>query len=68
MRQLLRYRMLWIVFFAMGSAFAQDVVPTRQNWSFSGLTGHYDKEQLRRGLQVYEEKCRACHSMKYLTF
>ena len=68
MRQLLRYRMLWIVFFAMGSAFAQDVVPTRQDWSFSGLTGNYDKEQLRRGLQVYEEKCRACHSMKYLTF
>ena len=68
MRQLLRYSMLWMVLFTMGPAFAQDAVPTRQDWSFSGLTGEYDKAQLRRGLQVYEEKCRACHGMKYLTF
>lgn len=42
--------------------------PPPQTWSFSGANGKYDTEQLRRGLQVYEEKCRACHSMKYLTF
>lgn len=68
MRQLLRYGMLWVAFFTTGPTFAQEPVPTRQAWSFSGLSREYDKAQLRRGLQVYEEKCRACHGMKYLTF
>lgn len=68
MRQLLRYSMMWVVLCAMNTTFAQEPVPTRQEWSFSGLSGEYDKAQLRRGLQVYEEKCRACHGMKYLTF
>ena len=45
-----------------------EATPERQEWSFSGINGQYDKEQLRRGLQVYEEKCRACHGMKHLTF
>ena len=43
-------------------------IPPRQTWSFSGLNGAYDKAQLRRGLQIYEQKCRACHSMKHLDF
>lgn len=42
--------------------------PTRQDWSFSGADGQYDKAQLRRGLQIYQEKCRACHGMEYLDF
>ncbi|MBA7801160.1 cytochrome c1 [Citrobacter freundii] len=43
-------------------------LPSQQSWAFSGVNGAHDTEQLRRGLQVYEEKCRACHGMKYLTF
>lgn len=50
------------------SAVRQELIPEQQNWSFSGITGSYDKEQLRRGLQVHEAKCRACHGVKYLTF
>lgn len=42
--------------------------PQQQNWAYSGLFGQYDKEQLRRGLQVYQEKCQACHSLNYLGF
>lgn len=42
--------------------------PDIQNWSYSGLDGKYDREQLRRGLQVYQEKCQSCHGMKYLEF
>ena len=30
-------------------------LPTAQTWSFSGVSGKHDSEQLRRGLQVYEE-------------
>ncbi|MGI9387539.1 MAG: cytochrome c1 [Methyloligellaceae bacterium] len=40
----------------------------RQHWSFSGLTGHYDKGQLQRGFKVYKEVCAACHGLKYLHY
>lgn len=37
-------------------------------FSFEGPFGTYDKEQLRRGLQVYTEVCAACHGLKYVPF
>lgn len=42
--------------------------PPRQNWSFSGIFGTYDKAQLQRGLKVYTETCAACHSLNYVHF
>jgi ubiquinol-cytochrome c reductase cytochrome c1 subunit len=42
--------------------------PHAQDWSFSGLFGHYDKGQLQRGLKVYTEVCSACHSMNLVAF
>lgn len=46
----------------------ENAIPPRQKWSFSGIRGQYDKAQLRRGLQIYEQKCRACHGMEHLDF
>ncbi len=40
----------------------------RQEWSFSGIRGQFDKAQLQRGFQVYKEVCSACHGMKRLYF
>ena len=37
--------------------------PTRQSWSFSGLFGTYDQEQLQRGFKVYKEVCSTCHRL-----
>jgi len=37
-------------------------------FSFDGPFGHYDREQLQRGFQVYKEVCSACHSMKLVAF
>ncbi len=37
-----------------------------QDWSFSGVTGHFDKAQLQRGFQVYKEVCSSCHGLKFL--
>ncbi|WP_310572796.1 cytochrome c1 [Klebsiella sp. BIGb0407] len=68
MKQLLKFSMLCFALLGMNAACAQEATPERQEWSFSGINGQYDKEQLRRGLQVYEEKCRACHGMKHLNF
>jgi len=37
-------------------------------FSFAGPFGHWDRQQLQRGFQVYKEICAACHSMKYVAF
>ncbi len=37
--------------------------PPRQDWSFSGMFGIYDKAQLQRGFQVYKEVCSTCHAL-----
>jgi cytochrome c1 len=39
-----------------------------QAWSFSGFAGNYDKAQLRRGFQVYQQVCTACHGLKRVRF
>ncbi|EJF83997.1 hypothetical protein MCU_00665 [Bartonella elizabethae Re6043vi] len=43
-------------------------IPTKQEWSFSGPFGFYDKAQLRRGLKVYKQVCSSCHGLKYVAF
>lgn len=40
----------------------------REAWSFSGLHGTYDKEQLRRGFQVYQAVCSSCHGLSRIYF
>ena len=40
----------------------------RNQWSFGGFSGQFDKAQLRRGFQVYQEVCAACHGLKRVYF
>lgn len=40
----------------------------RQPWSFAGVSGRFDKEQLQRGFQVYQEVCASCHGLKRVYF
>jgi len=42
--------------------------PEPQNWSWTGVFGHFDQVQLQRGYQVYKEVCGVCHSMHLLAF
>jgi ubiquinol-cytochrome c reductase cytochrome c1 subunit len=42
--------------------------PPRQKWTFSGMFGYYDNNQLQRGFQVYQNVCAACHAMKLVSF
>jgi len=37
-------------------------------FSFEGPFGTYDRNQLQRGLQVYDEACSACHGLRYVAF
>jgi ubiquinol-cytochrome c reductase cytochrome c1 subunit len=53
-----------------GIAQAQEEAPSppRQQWSFEGVFGTYDRAALQRGFQVYKEVCAACHPVKHLFF
>lgn len=42
--------------------------PPRQNWSFSGPFGTFDRAQLQRGFKVYREVCASCHGLEKLAF
>jgi len=39
-----------------------------QSWSFGGIFGKYDQNQLRRGFQVFKEVCASCHSAHLFSF
>ncbi len=38
------------------------------DWSWKAPFGGFDKAQLQRGLQVYTEVCRTCHSLNLLAY
>nr|WP_319388217.1 cytochrome c1 [uncultured Cohaesibacter sp.] len=40
----------------------------KQDWSFAGPFGKFDKAQLQRGFKIYREVCSSCHSMEYIAF
>lgn len=40
----------------------------KQHWSFAGLFGKYDENQLQRGFQVFREVCANCHGARLLAF
>ncbi len=42
--------------------------PPKEDWSFNGVLGEFDREQVQRGFQVYKEICSACHSLNYVAF
>ncbi|WP_019961197.1 cytochrome c1 [Woodsholea maritima] len=41
--------------------------PEEHTWSFEGPFGTFDRAAVRRGFQVYQNVCAACHSMKLLS-
>ncbi|NNU16274.1 cytochrome c1 [Parvularcula sp. ZS-1/3] len=53
-----------------GAASAAGVAkePKSKEWYWDGPFGHYDRDSLQRGFQVYREVCAACHSMKLIAF
>jgi ubiquinol-cytochrome c reductase cytochrome b/c1 subunit len=42
--------------------------PPKQNWSFAGPFGKFDRAQLQRGFKVYREVCQVCHGLTLLSF
>jgi ubiquinol-cytochrome c reductase cytochrome c1 subunit len=52
---------------AAGQTQAAVEVP-KQDWSFDGIFGTYDKASAQRGLQVYKEVCAGCHSIDQIYY
>lgn len=52
-----------------GAANASEGAALKQaDWSFNGPFGSFDRAQLKRGFQVYQEVCAACHSIKFVSY
>lgn len=52
-----------------GPLLAADAVHApKQEWSFKGLFGTFDKKAAQRGMQVYQEVCAGCHSLNLVAF
>lgn len=46
---------------------AEGIAVPAQKWSFNGLHGKYDKDEIYRGYMVATNVCMACHSFKYIS-
>ena len=66
-RGLLSVVVCFLVFISNGAVKAAGGVPVpEQDWSFSGVFGTFDRGELQRGFQVYQEVCAGCHSLNYI--
>lgn len=74
MSRIMKSRRLLALTAALSIAFATsagaNTAPTlpKQDWSFSGMFGTFDRASAQRGWQVYEEVCHACHGLKFVAF
>ncbi|WP_404383227.1 cytochrome c1 [Caenispirillum salinarum] len=39
-----------------------------ESWTWEGLFGYYDKAQLQRGFQIYNEICASCHGLSLVAY
>ena len=46
---------------------AEEALPN-EHWSFEGIFGTYDRAELQRGFQVYQEVCSVCHAVEHLAY
>ena len=65
-------KILLIIFIiiASNSAFSEENKAEfiKNNWSFEGVFGTFDRASLQRGYQVYQEVCSGCHSVQHLSY
>ena len=64
---------IFLIIFIMGlsnSAYSEEKKAEfiKNNWSFEGVFGTFDRASLQRGYQVYQEVCSGCHSVQHLSY
>jgi len=47
---------------------AEEEALPNQHWSFEGIFGTFDRGELQRGFQVYQEVCSVCHAVEHLAY
>jgi ubiquinol-cytochrome c reductase cytochrome c1 subunit len=70
MRKLLLAAAAALAFPIAGAAFAAEEgqVIEKQDWSFYGIFGTFDRAAAQRGFQVYKDVCANCHSLKLVAY
>lgn len=68
----MRYALVMLGLLAAGPALAvgsENTPPVpKQQWSFDGPFGTYDRASMQRGLHVYQQVCANCHGMKHMYY
>ncbi len=62
------FKFIFLFFTLMTLSFAEEIKIPKQDWSFKGITGKFERSSLQRGYQVYTEVCSSCHSMNLLSY
>ncbi len=71
MKKIFKLLLIFVTFvsFYNQNAFSEDNKQLlKQDWTFKGFFGKFDRASLQRGYQVYAEVCSSCHSMQYLSY
>ena len=42
--------------------------PVKQEWSFHGIFGKFDRAELQRGFHVFNQVCAGCHSLEHIAY
>ena len=61
-------KIILILFVSTGFSSSKEIEIPKQEWTFKGITGKFDRSSLQRGYQVYTEVCASCHSMELLSY
>ena len=70
MKRILIFWIFLILFLVNNAVFSAGPTGKIENidFSFEGVFGAYDKNQLQRGLQVFTEVCAGCHGLKHVAY
>jgi len=67
-KKLFCFKIFLFLLFSTNLSLSSETSLLRQEWSFKGLTGKFDRASLQRGYQIYNEVCSSCHSMNLLSY
>ncbi len=57
------------IFISLTALAAENALqPKKQNWSFSGPFGTFDRAAAQRGFQIFQEVCSSCHSLNLIHY
>ena len=66
----MRLAILFLIIFGITAPLqaAEEISLPRYQWSHTGPFGVIDKASAQRGLLIYEQVCKTCHSLNYIAF